>query len=132
MAEPNTRVISNRAPTRVVLYKNLKTVDKIDETYYTNVALKANTKIRGTSHIIAGLRNDKLPLDEKENETLIVGIDIHPFCTQGMTANPSTAAMIATVDDNITQWPGSVRCQEGRDVGRARSNDGRVLVTLEI
>lgn len=78
------------------------------EQYIGNVALKFNVKGGGDSHTI---RANMHPFDER---TMLVGIDVthpSPGSTEG---SPSIAAVVANVDKNLCQWPGSIMTQTGR------------------
>ena len=77
------------------------------ESYHGNVALKINLKLGGINH---GPRNNTLGIIE-ENKTMIVGIDVtHP--SPGSSSNcPSVAAMVASVDDKLGQWPAVLSLQ---------------------
>ncbi|KAK3709738.1 hypothetical protein LTR37_010765 [Vermiconidia calcicola] len=75
-----------------------------------NLALKFNIKGGGVSHKIQNVLTK--PLD---NNTMLVGIDVthpSPGSTQGA---PSIACIVASTDEFLFQWPGSVRTQTGRE-----------------
>ena len=77
--------------------------------YYGNVALKINLKLGGVNHEL-----QKHPLGilgEKEKQTMVVGIDVtHP--SPGSSSDcPSIAAMVASVDNKLGQWPAVLRLQ---------------------
>lgn len=80
---------------------------KLDQ-YFSNVALKVNTKLGGMNHL----------LDEKsmkwltEKRTMVVGCDVtHPGPTS-TPGTPSIAAVVASTDANFVQYPASMRVQE--------------------
>ncbi|KAI1742458.1 ribonuclease H-like domain-containing protein [Xylaria scruposa] len=76
--------------------------------YLRNVALKVNLKCGGFNH------NIKSPGLELINEkkTMVVGIDVtHPSPGSSSHA-PSISAMVASVDENLGQWPGTLSIQE--------------------
>lgn len=77
--------------------------------YLGNLALKLNIKGGGVCHT----QNDMYPLDGS-NTCMIVGIDVtHP--SPGSAENsPSIAGVVANVNDEAGQWPGSLRCQKGK------------------
>ncbi|TKA72673.1 hypothetical protein B0A55_06284 [Friedmanniomyces simplex] len=77
--------------------------------YLGNLALKFNIKGGGVNHVVPNTLMK--PLD---NTTMLVGIDVtHP--SPGSSAGaPSIACVVASVDEHLTQWPGSVRTQTGR------------------
>lgn len=76
--------------------------------YFSNVALKVNTKLGGFNHL----------LDEKDlkwlrdKKTMVMGADVtHPGPTS-MEGTPSIAAVVASVDSYFTQYPASLSLQE--------------------
>ncbi|KAK2802442.1 hypothetical protein FQN51_004505 [Onygenales sp. PD_10] len=81
-----------------------------DEKYSSNVALKFNLKLGGINQTI-----DRSKLGViAEGKTMVVGIDVtHP--SPGSSANaPSVAAIVASVDENLAQWPADIRIQTAR------------------
>lgn len=77
--------------------------------YLGNLALKFNIKGGGVSHKVPNTL--VRPLD---NDTMLVGIDVthpSPGSTEGA---PSIACVVASIDENLFQWPGSIRTQTGR------------------
>ncbi|KAI1171254.1 ribonuclease H-like domain-containing protein [Nemania sp. FL0916] len=77
--------------------------------YLQNNALKVNLKLGGINHIVD---NSSSPLiKEKDDKTMIVGIDVtHPGPASSDKA-PSVAAMVASVDWRLAQWPGILKLQ---------------------
>ncbi|EME45593.1 hypothetical protein DOTSEDRAFT_71332 [Dothistroma septosporum NZE10] len=77
--------------------------------YFGNLALKFNLKGGGVSHTV-----ENTVVKPIDNNTMLVGIDVtHP--SPGSTDGaPSIATMVASVDANMFQWPGSIRTQTGR------------------
>ncbi|KAK3675877.1 hypothetical protein LTR78_004069 [Recurvomyces mirabilis] len=74
-----------------------------------NLALKFNIKGGGINHVVAGTLSK--PLD---NNTMLFGIDVtHPSPGSSVGA-PSISCVVASTDEHLTQWPGSVRTQEGK------------------
>ncbi|KAK4442952.1 ribonuclease H-like domain-containing protein [Podospora aff. communis PSN243] len=75
--------------------------------YYANVALKFNLKLGGSNQLLDASRRGLLD----EDKTMVVGIDVtHP--SPGSAANaPSIAAMVASVDRLLGQWPAVLRVQ---------------------
>lgn len=89
--------------------KAFKDARKQDQ-YFSNVALKVNTKLNGINH--------KLDADSMKwltsRTTMIVGMDVtHPGPTS-IQGTPSIAAVVASVDDTFVQFPASIRVQEGK------------------
>jgi len=77
--------------------------------YFGNLALKFNLKGGGISHSVAN--TVMAPID---NNTMIVGIDVtHPSPGSAEGA-PSIACLVASVDPQMFQWPGSIRTQTGK------------------
>lgn len=77
--------------------------------YMANLALKFNIKGGGVCHTIPNVL--KKPLD---SNTMLMGIDVtHPSPGSSEGA-PSIASVVASVDEHLSQWPGSVRTQAGR------------------
>ena len=77
--------------------------------YMGNLALKFNIKGGGVCHKIQNTLSR--PLD---NQTMLVGIDVthpSPGSTEGA---PSIACVVASTDEHLFQWPGSIRTQTGR------------------
>lgn len=76
--------------------------------YFANLALKVNLKIGGHNHLV---EEDRLSF-VGENKTMLVGIDVtHPSPGSSDYA-PSVAAMVASIDKNLGQWPGVLRIQD--------------------
>jgi hypothetical protein len=90
----------------MLLPKALKDQNKQDQ-YFSNVALKLNTKLNGINH--------KLDPESMKwltsKKTMIVGMDVtHPGPTS-VPGTPSIAAVVASVDDTFVQFPASMRIQ---------------------
>lgn len=80
------------------------------EMYMGNLALKFNIKGGGVNHTVPGTLMK--PLD---NNTMLIGIDVtHPSPGSSEGA-PSISAVVASIDEHLAQWPGSVRTQKGRE-----------------
>ena len=76
--------------------------------YFSNVALKVNTKLGGHNHLL----DDKDMRWLKQKRTMIVGADVtHPGPTS-IDGTPSIAAVVASVDAHFVQYPASLRLQE--------------------
>ena len=74
--------------------------------YFGNVALKFNIKGNGTAHTI---KEAILP-----NSTMLVGIDVTHPSPGSKEGSPSIAGVVASYDNKLCQWPGSLRSQTGR------------------
>ena len=78
--------------------------------YNANVALKVNIKNGGTNHVL----KDRQLGFINEGTTMVVGIDVtHPSPGSGFSA-PSVAAMVASSDENLAQWPAEIRVNPAR------------------
>ena len=78
--------------------------------YNANVALKVNIKNGGVNH---ELKSDQLGFISK-GKTMIVGIDVtHPSPGSGPSAT-SVAAMVASSDKCLAQWPAEIRINPAR------------------
>ena len=89
--------------------KAFKDARKQDQ-YFSNVALKLNTKLKGINH--------KLDPESMKwltsKTTMIVGMDVtHPGPTS-IKGTPSIAAVVASVDDTFVQFPASIRVQKSK------------------
>ncbi|EGN97699.1 hypothetical protein SERLA73DRAFT_169952 [Serpula lacrymans var. lacrymans S7.3] len=83
---------------------------KKQDQYFSNVALKANTKLGGVNH--------KLDPESMKwlttKRTMVVGMDVtHPGPTS-VAGTPSIAAVVASVDSTFVQFPASMRIQKSK------------------
>ncbi|OJJ41764.1 hypothetical protein ASPWEDRAFT_285619 [Aspergillus wentii DTO 134E9] len=78
--------------------------------YFANVALKFNLKLGGRNQVLDPAKLGVL----SEGKTMVVGIDVtHP--SPGSASNaPSVAAIVASVDRHLAQWPADLRVQTAR------------------
>jgi eukaryotic translation initiation factor 2C len=77
--------------------------------YFANVAMKFNQKLGGVNHTVELAK--MAPLDA---QTILFGIDVtHPSPGSSDSA-PSIAGVVASVDAMFSQYPASMRTQEGR------------------
>ncbi|KAI7975726.1 hypothetical protein EIK77_005476 [Talaromyces pinophilus] len=80
------------------------------DTFCLNMAMKINLKLGGRNH---QLQSSKLGL-LSEGRTMVVGIDVtHPAPGTSKTT-PSLAAVAASVDRFLSQWPATISVQEGK------------------
>jgi eukaryotic translation initiation factor 2C len=78
--------------------------------YFSNLALKFNMKLGGQNHSVRAAELGII----KDGKTMLVGFDVtHPSPGSNSLA-PSIAAMVASVDSKLAQWPATIRVQEGR------------------
>jgi eukaryotic translation initiation factor 2C len=84
--------------------------EKGRDQYLANIALKVNGKLLGVNQ---SLDMSKLGIIA-EGKTMVVGIDVtHP--SPGSLSNaPSVAAVVASTDKNLSQFPCELSIQEGR------------------
>lgn len=103
--------------------------------YFANVALKVNLKLKGINHVLGNSRttiqnpnflskNGALGIIS-EGKTMVLGIDVtHP--SPGSAENaPSVAAMVVSTDNVLAQWPASLRIQK-TDTKKLSETDGKV------
>lgn len=87
--------------------------DKLHEAqdqYCANVGLKINLKLGGANQ---SLRNSDLGIFA-DGKTMLVGLDVtHPSPGSAKSA-PSVAAIVASVDSALAQWPAELRIQPPR------------------
>ncbi|KAJ8105360.1 hypothetical protein OPT61_g10226 [Boeremia exigua] len=77
--------------------------------YFANVAMKFNQKLGGVNHVVNVKQMP--PLDA---QTILFGIDVtHPSPGSSEKA-PSIAGVVASVDALFSQYPASMRTQDGR------------------
>jgi len=107
------------------LGKALVDLKKRDQ-YFSNVALKANTKLGGMNHLVCQcplyvtncFLTTLLQLETKamrwltKKSTMMVGIDVTHPGPGSREGTPSIAAVVASVDDSFVQFPASLRIQE--------------------
>ena len=78
--------------------------------YNACVALKVNIKNGGINHV---LRDGQLGFIS-EGKTMVVGIDVtHPSPGSGLNV-ASVAAMVASADKHLAQWPAEIRINPAR------------------
>lgn len=78
--------------------------------YFGNVALKFNLKGGGDNQLVHPLRLHFI----SRGDTMIVGIDVtHPDPNSSNRA-PSIAAMVASINSNLAQWPATSSVQRRR------------------
>ena len=79
--------------------------------YFSNVALKANTKLGGVNHTV----DDRGLGWLKTMPTMIIGMDVTHPSPSSILGTPSVAAVVANLDDTFAQFPVSLRVQTGRE-----------------
>lgn len=94
-------------PTICVLGSKFK---KNDPQYFGNVALKFNMKLGGVNQIVEPSRMSFVT----EDKTMLVGLDVtHPSPGSDDRCF-SIAAMVASIDKHLGQWPASLGSQKSR------------------
>ncbi|KAE8148426.1 ribonuclease H-like domain-containing protein [Aspergillus avenaceus] len=88
----------------------LKNLNNANAQNFANIALKVNLKCGGCNQIL----NKEAMGVIGEGKTMLIGIDVtHP--SPGSASNaPSVAAMVASTDANLSQWPAEICVQESR------------------
>ncbi|KAF2130605.1 Piwi-domain-containing protein [Dothidotthia symphoricarpi CBS 119687] len=81
--------------------------EKGQQQYFANVAMKFNQKLGGVNHTV----EFKAPLDA---QTILFGIDVTHPSPGSADSSPSIAGVVASVDAVFSQYPASMRVQEGR------------------
>ncbi|KAF1966235.1 Piwi-domain-containing protein [Bimuria novae-zelandiae CBS 107.79] len=82
---------------------NLTSADRMTK-YMTNVAMKVNSKLGGTSNWNKGVEN-------LGKDTMVLGADVvHPGAN-AFEGCPSIASIVGSVDDSATKYLGSMRLQ---------------------
>lgn len=87
-----------------------KKFEGANDQYLANVGLKFNLKLGGTNQTLE-LRDVGILSNGK---TMLVGVDVTHPSPGSDTKAPSVAAVVASVDSNLGQWPAEFRVQEGR------------------
>lgn len=84
---------------------------RANDQYLANVGLKFNLKLGGRNQL---LDPSKLGFIGQQKKTMVVGLDVtHPSPGSSTTA-PSVAAIVASVDEWLAQWPADIRIQAAR------------------
>ncbi|KAG8214738.1 hypothetical protein J3R82DRAFT_9827 [Butyriboletus roseoflavus] len=91
-----------------MLSNKVLTDPRKQDQYFSNVALKVNTKLGGINHKI----DDRSLQWLTKTKTMLVGMDVTHPGPGSIEGTPSIAAVVASVDGNFAQFPASMRCQE--------------------
>ncbi|KAI9675940.1 MAG: hypothetical protein M1829_003178 [Trizodia sp. TS-e1964] len=78
--------------------------------YLANIALKVNCKLRGINQSL----DMSLLGIISEGKTMVVGIDVTHPSPGSLSSAPSVAALVASTDKFLSQFPCELRIQEGR------------------
>ncbi|KAF9817896.1 hypothetical protein IEO21_03090 [Rhodonia placenta] len=76
--------------------------------YFSNVALKVNTKLGGVNHMLDPRSMSWLT----KTKTMVVGIDVTHPGPNSIRGTPSIAAVVASIDDRFVQFPASLSPQK--------------------
>ena len=91
-----------------MLSNKVLTDPRKQDQYFSNVALKVNTKLGGVNHKI-----DERSLQWlTKTKVMLVGMDVTHPGPGSIDGTPSIAAVVASVDNNFAQFPASMRCQK--------------------
>ena len=90
-----------------------------DLQYFANVAMKFNKKLGGTNHWLAEKGRDGVPRYGGKGlyiakETMIVGADVTPPDANSAPGTPSLSAVVATIDERLDHYLGSMRLQNSK------------------
>jgi eukaryotic translation initiation factor 2C len=80
------------------------------EQYFGNISLKFNLKAGGINQTVDPAKLGVI----SEGKTMVVGLDVTHPSPGSKEGAPSVAAIVASVDKFLGQWPGSFSIQEGR------------------
>lgn len=83
---------------------------KSDTSTSASIALKVNLKSGGTNQVLS--TGDLGFLEQ--GKTMLVGIDVTHPSEGNMKGTPSIAGVVASIDADFSQFPGSIRCQQSR------------------
>ncbi|KAG6897857.1 hypothetical protein C0992_009995 [Termitomyces sp. T32_za158] len=86
------------------------TDEKKQDQYFSNVALKVNTKLGGINHLL----DDAAMKWLTKKKTMMVGIDVTHPGPGSREGTPSIAALVASIDDSFVQFPASLRIQKSK------------------
>ncbi|OBT77828.1 hypothetical protein VF21_03237 [Pseudogymnoascus sp. 05NY08] len=78
--------------------------------YLANIALKVNSKLRGANQTLDTQRLGIIA----EGKTMVVGIDVTHPSPGSLSSAPSVAAIVASIDSTLSQFPCELSVQEGR------------------
>ena len=78
--------------------------------YFGNISLKFNLKAGGINQTVDPARLGVI----SQGKTMVVGLDVTHPSPGSKEGAPSVAAIVASVDRVLGQWPGAVSVQEGR------------------
>ncbi|KAF8970422.1 argonaute-like protein [Flammula alnicola] len=84
--------------------------ERKQDQYFSNVALKVNTKLGGMNHLLENRAMGWLT----KKKTMMVGIDVTHPGRGSKHGTPSIAAVVASVDDDFVQFPASLRIQKSK------------------
>ncbi|KAF9036354.1 hypothetical protein BJ165DRAFT_1409108 [Panaeolus papilionaceus] len=83
-------------------------IRKQQPSYFANVALKFNMKLGGVNHVLEDSRMKVI----RSEPTMMVGIDVTHPGPGSVKGTPSIAAVVASIDRDLAQFPASLRIQQ--------------------
>jgi len=86
-----------------------KSLNATDSILAANVGVKINTKLRGVNHTVQSKATTEINL----SETMVVGYDVTHPSPEDKDTDVSIAGLVASVDKDLSQWPGYLRNQDG-------------------
>ena len=114
-----------------MLSNKVLTDPRKQDQYFSNVALKVNTKLGGVNHKI----DDKNLAWLTKAKVMLVGMDVTHPGPGSVEGTPSIAAVVGSVDNNFAQFPVSIRCQTSRQEVRVspftNTNDHSMTSMIE-
>ena len=84
---------------------------KGDPQYLGNVSLKFNLKLGGINHVVDNIQKLSIDMDK----TMLVGLDVTHPSPGSATGAPSVAAIVASIDKFLGQYPADLRIQASRE-----------------
>lgn len=79
-----------------------------------NLAMKINMKLGGVNHALPQAKRKWLLDSRNRVNTIVVGADVTHPSKQSIEGCPSIAAVVASIDEHFTNYPGSMRLQEAK------------------
>jgi len=101
--------------------------DQRQEQYFGNISLKFNLKAGGVNQTLDPAKMGIIA----EGKTMVVGIDVTHPSPGSKDSAPSVAAVVASIDKVLAQWPCRFSIQEGRKEMVA-ALEGMILSLLKL
>jgi hypothetical protein len=84
-----------------------------EKRHLSNLAMKFNIKSGGQNHVLSSAELQKF-LGKERDSTVIFGADVTHPPTGSLAGYPSIACVVASIDKEFQNYPGSMRLQAGR------------------